>query len=43
VVDDEGREKQRRRRGALREWFSEYCTSCAAEERRVLERMETPF
>ncbi|KAL2201071.1 hypothetical protein P885DRAFT_73421 [Corynascus similis CBS 632.67] len=43
VVDDEGREKQRRRRAALREWFSEYCTSCAAEEKRVLERMETPF
>ncbi|KAK3302348.1 uncharacterized protein B0T15DRAFT_542687 [Chaetomium strumarium] len=27
------------RRAALREWFSEYCTSCAEEQRAVHERM----
>lgn len=31
------------RRAALREWFSEYCTSCAAEERTALQRMGTTF
>lgn len=31
------------RRTALREWFAEYCASCAAEERKVHERMGVVF
>jgi hypothetical protein len=31
------------RRAALREWFSEYCTSCAEEQRAVHERMGLSF
>ncbi|AEO57940.1 hypothetical protein MYCTH_2304763 [Thermothelomyces thermophilus ATCC 42464] len=38
-----GEKQQQRRLAALRAWFSEYCTSCALEERKISERMETPF
>ena len=39
--DEAGREGQQRR-AALREWFADYCTSCAVEQRKVVERMGVP-
>ena len=39
---DEGGKEGQQRRAALREWFAEYCTSCAVEQRKVIERMGVP-
>lgn len=39
---DEGSDEGNRR-AALREWFAEYCTSCAAEQRAVAEQMGVGF
>jgi hypothetical protein len=39
----EGGAGETQRRAALREWFAEYCTSCAAEERKAFERMGASF
>ena len=36
-------EGQQQRRAALRKWFAEYCSSCAAEQRAVVERMGVGF
>ena len=41
-VGDEGN-GEGERRAALREWFAEYCTSCAAEQRAVAEQMGVGF
>lgn len=41
--ESDEKQQQQQRLAALRAWFSEYCASCALEERKVSERMETPF
>ena len=40
---DESGAGEKHRRAALREWFSEYCGSCAAEQRSVWERTGASF
>jgi hypothetical protein len=40
---DENGGGEKQRRAALREWFSEYCGSCAAEQRSVWERTGAGF
>jgi hypothetical protein len=40
---DENGGEEKQRRAALREWFSEYCGSCAAEQRSVWERRGAGF
>ncbi len=39
---DKGGAEGQQRRAALKEWFAEYCTSCAVEQRKVVERMGVP-
>jgi hypothetical protein len=41
--DDESGGGEKQRRAALREWFSEYCGSCAAEQKSVWERTGVSF